>query len=219
MQKRAIGILGGTFNPVHFGHLHAAARAREALSLDEVIFIPSALPPHKPSNGASGAHRMAMVRLAIKDEPAFSASDIEIARGGSSYTFDTLTQLAAARPDARFVFLLGTDAWREIGTWYRFPEVLRLADWGVLRRPGGPMEPLAVSLGVAADTFSMDADGALADRSTGAWIRLVEIPPLDVSSTHVRERIRRGAPIGDLVPAAVAAYIETHGLYRGESRA
>lgn len=195
-----LGVLGGTFDPVHFGHLDAADAARSALSLDEILFVPSHDPPHRPIDPhVSAYHRFAMVALAIDGRAGCRASDMELARAGSSYTSDTLRGLhAQGWPAAQLFFILGADACADIATWHRFPAVLDEANFVVIARPG------------------MTAAAAIArtqELRSRRSIFPVEARTRDVSSTAIRERIAAKRPIGDLVPAPVARHIETHHLY------
>jgi nicotinate-nucleotide adenylyltransferase len=216
---RRLGVLGGTFDPIHFGHLDAAEAARAALRLDEVLFVPAHDPPHKPVDPrASAFHRFALVALAIQEWPGYRLSDMELVREGASYTADTLRALHADGWEAsQIFFILGADAFAEIATWREFPAVLGLAQFAVVARPG---------LGL---TDAMARTPALHDRARGAVpgagedaadtaIHLVEARTRDVSSTTIRERLAGGHDIDDLVPAAVARHILTHQLYVTPSR-
>ena len=137
---KAYGVLGGTFDPVHLGHLHAARCVRFAFELDEVLLVPSAVPPHKSRPGiASPEHRLAMARLAAEGEPGLSVSTVELDRGGVSYTIDTLTELSAARPHAQSLFIVGTDAFLELRTWREPDRLVRTFDLVVVDRPGSAL--------------------------------------------------------------------------------
>jgi nicotinate-nucleotide adenylyltransferase len=199
-MTRRLGVLGGTFDPVHFGHLDAADAALSTLSLDEILFVPSHDPPHRPLDPhASAYHRFAMVALAIDGRPCCRASDLELTRAGSSYTSDTLRSLHAQGWSAgQLFFILGADAFAEIATWYRFPAVLDEANFVVIARPG---------ITAAA---AIERTQELRSRRN---IFSVEALTRDVSSTAIRERIAAHRPIDDLVPAPVARHIETHHLY------
>lgn len=185
-----IGILGGTFDPIHVGHLAAARVAMECARLDRVIFIPSATPPHRDPAEASAQDRLAMTRLAVQGEPRFEVSDIEVRRGGRSYTVDTLRQLSRQLRDDDLFLILGWDAAKLIGTWHEPDEVRRLASVVVVARPGiGPMT-----------------------RPDGDLVCDGDTP--DISASDLREQISRGEPVGDCLPPAVEHYIAEHGLYR-----
>lgn len=201
---RAIGILGGTFDPIHLGHLALGREARSELDLEQVLFVPNAAPPHKRDQAVTAAHhREAMVALAIESEPAFVLSRIELDRPGPSYAVDSVTELAdrsraAGRPEPWFVLsaevLEGFHSWRE-------PErVLQQCRVAVAPRPGA--EPL-------------DRDWLTA-HFPGYMERFAFLPgpELDIASTAIRERVARGSPIKGLVPQAVVHYIEAHGLYQ-----
>ena len=202
IASRRLGILGGTFDPIHFGHLDAADAARRALQLDQVLLIPSFDPPHRPTDPmASGFHRFALVALAIQDNDALSASDMELTRTGPSYTADTLRAVARQgwRPSQIF-FILGSDAFAEIATWREYPAVLDTANFVVIARPGTTLD--------AATARTPSLRGRL-----GQSIFLVEARTRDVSSSTIRARLATRQPIDDLVPAAVARHIAAHHLY------
>ena len=202
IASRRIGILGGTFDPIHFGHLDAADAARRALQLDRVLLIPSFDPPHRLADPmASGFHRFALVALAIQGNDALSASDMELTRTGPSYTADTLRAVARQgwRPSQIF-FILGSDAFAEIATWREYPAVLDTANFVVIARPGTTLD--------AATARTPSLRGRL-----GQSIFLVEARTRDVSSSTIRARLATRQPIDDLVPAAVARHIAAHHLY------
>ncbi len=211
---RRLGVLGGTFDPIHFGHLDAAEAARASLELDEVLFIPAHDPPHKPADPrASAFHRFALVALAIQDWPGYRASDMELAREGASYTVDTLRALHACRWSApQLFFILGADAFADIAAWREFPAVLDLAHFAVIARPGATPD------GALARTPDLRARARLPasrawNHEEGTAIYLVEARTRDVSSTTIRERLAERKAIDDLVPAAVARHIVSHHLY------
>ena len=200
---RRLGVLGGTFDPVHFGHLDAADAARAALGLDTILFIPLHDPPHRPDDPrASAFHRFAMVSLALADRNGDRVSDIELERAGSSYTWDTLHALHALGWDAAELFvILGADAFAEIATWHRFPAVLDAARFAVIARPGTTIEA------------ALARTPELRSR-VGTTIFPVAARTRDVSSTTIRQRIAAGAPLDDLVPGLVARHIAAHHLYQ-----
>lgn len=214
-----IGILGGTFNPIHFGHLRSAEEVREAQRLDRVLFIPSATPPHKRLLGlASAADRLAMVRLAIAGHKQFRLSAVEVDRGGRSYSVDTLQLLRARMPAARFVFILGLDAFREIATWKEYARLFTLCDLVVTSRPGVRESPLRAGLPVAVQRqFCYRARSRELEHRTGNRIIFQPITALDISASAIRHRLSRGMSIRYLVPAAVERYIARHGLYAERS--
>lgn len=213
MSPRRLGVLGGTFDPIHHGHLDAADSAQRALALDEVCLIPSHDPPHRPVDPrVSAYHRFAMVALAIDGRPGWRASDVELSRGGPSYTADTLRTLhGQGWTSTQIFFILGADAFAEIATWREFPAVLDLAHFAVVARPG-------TTLGAAAARTPslvprMRAAAASAQSMGETAIFLVEAATRDVSSTAVRARRSAGSRLDDLVPAAAARHIEAHHLY------
>ena len=199
-MPRAIGLLGGTFNPVHEGHLSIAREALRLFALDAVWFIPCAVPPHKPAhNLASNEDRLAMLRLALAGEPRFAALSIEFDRPGKSYTVDTVRALQALHPGDGFVFIIGADTLPELHTWHQPLELLSLVRIVTLARPG--FVPDAVALQLPPPWPAR----LLADLRTG--------DPLDVSSRDVRAKIAAGQPLS-LVPEPVQRYIQEHNLYR-----
>lgn len=184
------GILGGSFNPVHHGHLIIATRAAEALDLDRVLLIPTAISPLKsPSVLASPTDRLAMVRLAIRGNPLLGVSDLEVRRGGTSYTVDTLRALRKTHR-GEFVLILGADAARLLPRWKSVQEVRRLAEVAIVGRPGLRMP-------------------GIMPKGT-----IVPVPQLEISSTDIRERVRRGLSIRYLVPEAVERLIRRKRLYQ-----
>ena len=189
----ATGLLGGSFDPVHLGHLIAADRAAEALGLGRVLFIPCARQPLK-ANGpvASGAHRQAMLERAIAGHTGFAVDALELARPGPepSYTVDTLRALRARCPEERFVLLLGADAAVDLPRWRAVEEVARLAEVAVLTRPGAP------------------------EVASGLVRHVVATPAIEISASDIRARCLAGKSIRFLVPDGVADYIEQNGLYR-----
>jgi nicotinate-nucleotide adenylyltransferase len=187
-----IGVLGGTFDPIHVGHLAAASEVHAALTLDRVLVVPAAEQPFKAGREvATGDNRLAMARLAVKGDARLEVSDVDVARGAPTYTIDTLTELRERIPGATWYFVTGADA------------LSRLDEWRDAERLRG----LATFIGVTRPGYEVPA--RLRD------IPLVEVPALGVSSTDVRRRVAAGLPIRYLVPDAVADYIEEHDLYRG----
>jgi nicotinate-nucleotide adenylyltransferase len=215
-MMRRLGVLGGTFDPVHHGHLDAARAAQAALDLTELHFIPAHDPPHRRLDPhATAFHRFAMVALAIAGCPAYRVSDLELLRQGSSYTADTLRSLQNAGWRAsQIFFILGSDAFAEIATWHAFPAVLDAAHFVVVTRHG-TAPARAFSQTPELRTRIRTASTAIDDRGpTGIF--LVEADTRDVSSTAIRQRLAAGEPIDDLVPSAVAKHIAAHQLYRLE---
>ena len=216
-MKQRLGVLGGTFDPVHFGHLDAADAAHAALSLHQVLFVPSHDPPHRTVDPhATAFHRFALVALAIDGRAGYRASDMELIREGSSYTADTLRALHKAGWEAsQIFFILGADAFAEIATWREFPNVLDAAHFVIVARPGITIEAaLARTPDLRARTRRATAG---ADMPGTTAIHLVEARTRDISSTTVRQRLAGGQPIDDLVPASVARHIAAHHLYGADN--
>lgn len=214
---KKIGLFGGTFNPIHYGHLRPAEEIGDRLGLDPIVFIPASDPPHKEKKDLLPApQRAEMVRLAIADNPRFSFSDAEIARPGKSYSVETIPHFQRLwGAEAELYFLMGLDAFLEIGTW-KDPETLfTLCHFVILTRPGFEKfftaEHLPVDL---ASDFCYDPkiDGYVYKSGFGVFPR--EITALDISSTKIRESVRRGRSIRYLVPPAVEKFINEQGLYR-----
>mgnify|MGYP001037333253 CR=1 FL=1 len=214
-----IGLFGGTFDPVHLGHLRAAAEVRRKTGLDRILFIPSYLPPHKARGAAApAADRLRMVELACRRRKGFEASAVEVEARGTSYSILTLRKVKALAPRARLYFILGVDAFLEIGTWREYERVLAECGFIVIGRPGYDLERALGVLGgkLAGDIGPLASPGSLAGGAPPPTrVILLPIRALDVSSTAVRDRVRRGRPIVGLVPPAVAAYIRERQLYRG----
>ncbi|HWP99829.1 MAG TPA: nicotinate-nucleotide adenylyltransferase [Vicinamibacterales bacterium] len=213
MTPGRLGLLGGTFDPIHCGHLDAAEAARAALALDVVWIMPARTPPHRPGRPtASAYHRFAMVALAVADRPGLLASDFELIEEGPSYTARTLDRLAAAgwRP-WQIVFITGADAFADIASWHDYPAVLDRAHFAVVSRPGTPVASLRARLPALAPRMQ-DVRGRLEPGRSPA-IFLIDAPTTAVSATEVRRRLQTGEPIDRLVPPAVADHARRHGLY------
>jgi nicotinate-nucleotide adenylyltransferase len=213
MSIGRLGVLGGTFDPIHFGHLDAGDAAQAALGLDVMRLIPSRDPPHRPTDPrASAFHRFALVALAIQDRPSWRVSDAELVRQGPSYTFDTLRALQHEGWDrSQIFFILGADAFAEIATWHRFPAVLDEANFVVVARPGVTLDA-AVARTPGLRSRMRGAD-RVHDTIRETGIFLVEGRTRDVSSSEIRARLGAGIPIDDLVPAAVSRYVAANQLY------
>lgn len=210
--KRRLGVLGGTFDPIHNGHLHAGEAAREALNLDEIRVMPSHDPPHRPLNPkASAFHRFALAALAIQGRESWRLSDAELTRPGPSYSAHTLRGLHAEGWDpAQIFFIIGSDAFAEIDTWYEFPAVLRYTNFAVLDRPGR----VTLQAVLARPEIARFSDPATPG-PTGFF--RVEADTPDISSTDIRARLAQHQPVDDLVPPAVAQYIRNHRLYENSA--
>ena len=198
-----LGLFGGSFDPMHQGHLVLAESCARQAALDAVWFVPAARQPLKPQGPrASDADRLAMLRMALADRPEFQASDIELQRGGVSYTVDTLAELHARQPEAELFFLMGADSLAEFPTWHQPAEICELATPLVVRRAGAP-EP----------DFDVLAQVVSAERLKAIRQRQVEMPALPISSSHIRNLIATGGNWRELVHEDVADYITTKKLY------
>jgi len=216
---QTIGLFGGTFDPIHCGHLRAAAEVRRRARLDRILFIPSYIPPHKASGGSAPAgDRLRMVELACRRRAGFEVSPIEVEARGKSYSIRTLRRVKRLRPRARVFFIAGVDAFMDIGTWHEYEKVLAECVFLVTGRPGYELERARDVLGgrLRDVTGTLTEAGSLAAAGPPRFrVVLVPIRALDVSSTAVRDRVRRGRSLEGLVPPSVAAYIRAHQLYRG----
>lgn len=213
-----LGILGGTFNPIHFAHLRIAEEVRELLALDRVIFIPAASPPHKPVAGELPFDvRCEMVRLAIADNPAFTISTMEAERPGLSYSIDTIRALRGSNPDDELYFIIGSDSFLEIGSWHKFADIFASCSIVVVERPGHAIADLsdAVPVAVTGEFCYYPATGSLA-HSSGNTVHYLGECLLDISSTRIRQLAAQGRSIRYLVPAAVERHIHEQGLYANE---
>jgi len=190
-----LGVMGGTFDPIHLGHLRAAENAREELGLDRVLFVPAARPPHRPDRLAAPLDRFAMVALATVDNPAFVASDLELRRDGPSYTVDTLRALRAERPDDPLYLIVGSDTFPEMASWREPEALLSLCTVAVVTRPGD-------------DEAASGAEGLSRPNAVS-----ISGPGLPISATSIRERVRERRSVRYLVPEGVADYIRKRGLY------
>jgi nicotinate-nucleotide adenylyltransferase len=196
-----VGILGGTFNPPHLGHLVCAQEAYLQLQLDRVMLMPARIPPHKPVEHEPGvAHRLQLCRLAVQGDDRFSVSDLELARPGPSYTVDTLEELNASEPNNELFLIVGGDVAAGLPQWREPERVLGLATLAVARRRG---------------TAWASVESALRGLRGGERARFFRMPQIEVSSTIVRERVRAKQPIRYIVPDQVAEYIARHRLYGG----
>jgi nicotinate-nucleotide adenylyltransferase len=216
MTTRRIGLLGGTFDPVHLGHTFVADIATRALELDEVLLLTSRTPPHRPRPAAPLHHRFAMVALAIQDAPACRASDLELSAQGPSYTIDTLGRLhAGGHRASQLFFIIGADAFAEIATWRGYPAVLDAAHFVVIRRPGHPIDHVTARLEALGSRLVPACGASVARALDGPDTRvfLVDAATPEISSTTVRARCADGHSIAGLVAPAVERHIVRHGLY------
>jgi nicotinate-nucleotide adenylyltransferase len=213
----AIGLFGGTFDPIHFAHLRLAEEVAENFGLEQVRLIPAAVPPHRGRPSASPEHRLAMTRLAIEGNPRFSVDPRELGRSGPSYTIDTLTETRNESGGQPLCLLMGADAFAALTTWHRWEDLFDLAHVIIARRPGFPLEQLAASLPDPLRTHyenRLENDPARLTLAPAGGLFTHELTALDVSATAVRELIRRNASLRYLLPDAVIAYIHTHELYK-----
>jgi nicotinate-nucleotide adenylyltransferase len=199
-----LGILGGTFNPPHLGHLVCAQEAYLQLSLDQVMLIPARIPPHKPVEEEPGAdHRLELCRLAVDGDERFSVSDVEIDRDGPSYTVDTLVELTSQAPDNELFLILGGDVAAGLPKWHEPGKVLSLSTLAIAERKGTPRAEI---------------ENALEHLSGIDQARFFSMPTIEISSTEIRRRVRAGEPITYLVPEQVAEYVREHHLYGGDAQ-
>jgi len=185
---KKVGILGGTFDPPHLGHLLIAEQVKEAFSLEEVWFIPANEPPHKEKASTRAYHRLNMLQLALKDNPAFKISRIEIDRKGKSYTIDTVKELLRKYPTIDFYFIIGQDMVEYLPHWYKIDELIQLITFVGVGRPGYPLE-------------------------TPYPVLPLHMPMIDISSTLLRERMKNNQTVKYLIPSSVDRYIKEKGLY------
>ena len=216
-EAARIGILGGTLDPIHYGHLDTALAAREALALDRVLIVPARIPPHRSQQPvASPFHRFAMAALAVNGVDGLCASDIELSSPGPSYTADTLERIRGnlGLSASQIFFITGADAFADIETWKRYPQVLDLAEFVAVSRPGVPVATLRQQLPALKERMRLPLRRSdLELRGGRTSIFLVDAPTSDVSSTEIRQRLRDAQPLTGLVPLAIERHIQQHGLY------
>ena len=211
MTAGPIGIFGGTFDPIHFGHLRTAFELMQSLRLNKVLFLPTGSPPHRDSPLASSEQRLAMVRAAVAAQPGFMVDDREIRRTGASYTIDTVTELRRDYPDRPLCLLLGMDAFLGLPTWQRWREIFDLCHVVVARRPGwkspmsGPLGEVMVERGTGSVN---DLHTALAGR-----VNIQPVTQLEISSTDLRALINAGRDLRYLIPDSVRDFILSTGCY------
>jgi nicotinate-nucleotide adenylyltransferase len=211
-MTRRVGILGGTFDPIHCGHVDLAVAAQAGLNLSRVFVIPASIPPHRPQPAASSFHRFAMASLAVAAHPSWRASDLELRRGSTSYTSTTLQAFhERGYAASELFFLIGADAFSEIATWKDYPQILDGSHFGVVSRPGWTVAELPRRLPTLASRMAhAPLEGV---PQAGPLIILIDAPTADVSSTAIRQRRAAGEPISGLVDPHVRQHIEQHGLY------
>lgn len=198
--QRRIGVFGGTFDPIHLGHVIVASELRYALALDRVLFVPAGRPPHKADRVISDDDaRLAMLRLALNDAPQFEICTVDLDRAGPSYTSELLALLAERVPDSSLVFLMGEDSLRDLPNWHEPDRIATLAELGVASRPAVDFDLEAVLHAVP---------------SARGRVQIVPVPLIDISSAMIRARAANDRPFDYLVPVGVAAFIRDNGLYR-----
>ena len=209
-----IGLFGGTFNPVHVGHLRCAEEIREQFALTRIVFVPAFLPPHKKQPTVAPYHRCEMTRLAIAGNPFFELSDIELQREGSSYSYDTIAHFRRQEaPGSALFFIIGSDAFREVHTWCKYPDFFEHCGFIVMNRAGVPAPSPFNLPGRAAREFVRLDENTYAHRS-GVRICFGRVSALDISSTDIRTRAACGRTISYLVTESVERYIIENNLYR-----
>lgn len=202
MGKARIGLMGGTFDPIHNGHLLLAENSRKAFNLDKIIFMPAGIPPHKKDKHlSSNTHRYNMTLLAINSNRHFFLSDMELKKEGISFTIDTIKYLKSLYIDTEIYFILGSDSLFQIDTWKDYQELLTLCHFIVAPRPNCHNEKLENTVNTLNSLYNSS-------------IHIVEGPVLDISSSEIRDRVRKGLSISYLVPKPVEEYIYKHGLYK-----
>lgn len=217
------GLFGGTFNPIHRGHLHAVEAVRTKFPLDRIYLIPSALPPHKQvDNLAAAGDRIEMIRRAAAHLEHLFVSDMEVSRSGPSYTIDTVSDYQARMPDdTRLYLIMGVDAFLEIHTWKSYQELMAKIPFIVLSRPAGQRRQADLDLSVIEnylkrtfhEPYAFSAEKSCFLHDTRPSIYLIDIQPLDISSTEIRSRIKQGRSVKTLLPEPVYSFIKTRGLY------
>ena len=222
-EESLIGVLGGTFDPIHNGHLHLARQVKEAFHLDQILFLPAYMPPHKQEHPVTSAHhRLAMLQLAIQGQVNYAISSIELDRKGTSFTIDTLRALKAENPGQSFYWIMGSDTFRELPTWKDYLEVVKGCDILVGRRPDFPF----MQTENPPEWTFIDGDGIYSvakekadrleftHRESGAKLAYFNMPLKEVSSTEIREKIYSAQEIKNLLPVEVENYIIENHLYR-----
>ncbi|HCY19123.1 MAG TPA: nicotinate-nicotinamide nucleotide adenylyltransferase [Deltaproteobacteria bacterium] len=211
-----IAIMGGTFNPIHIGHLRIAEEVREAFKIDKVLLIPTYQPPHK-DNGSliSAQHRLEMVRIAVRDNPFFEASDIEIKRGGRSYSVVTLRTLHEMHPGTEISFIVGTDSFNDITTWCEYEELFKVTNFIVIPRQGYPVKKIGEVLPVElARKFWYDAERGVYANNYGTFVTYMETTLFGISASKIRATIKEGGSVRYILPKGVEDYIIKNSLYR-----
>jgi nicotinate-nucleotide adenylyltransferase len=216
-----VGLFGGTFDPIHLGHLRAAEEIREILGLEKIYFVPASVPPHKTTPGMASPHdRLKMLELAVNDNNFFSISDVEIKRGGKSYTIDTLRYFSEMFPLFNLYLIAGSDLFSEIDSWKDYKEIFRASNFVVIERPGLSFElPGTLPLEIKNDFryYKEYSNLTLYINKNSRILSLVKIDGLEISSTKIRELVKKFKSIKYLVPSSVETYILEHRIYKKEA--
>ncbi|MCJ7855570.1 nicotinate-nucleotide adenylyltransferase [Lachnospiraceae bacterium NSJ-143] len=201
---KSFAILGGTFDPVHVGHIEIAKSVIKKTGAEKILFLPSGNPPHKNSEAVTDSfHRLNMLKMAVEGEKDFVVSSIEIDREGKTYTIDTVKELRGIFGNSvKFFFIMGADALHYIYMWKNFEELLKICSFAAVTRPGYMTSELKKDVDILTDKYGGD-------------IHIIDIPPVDVSSSKIRDNIENGLAINGMVDSRVMDYIEKYGLYRG----
>ena len=215
--SKGIGLFGGTFDPVHHGHLRAGEEIRQAFSLSWVEFLPARIPPHKTDQALTDVeHRVAMLRLAVEGNPYFRVSEVEATREGVSYLVDTLKAYREHYPpDVSLYFIMGMDSFQEVATWHRYPELFSLSHFVVITRPGYKRPELSevVSQDVASSFAPYPGENDCLEHAGGHRIHFRETTLLDIAARRLRTWIREERSVRYLIPERVWAYVQENGLY------
>ncbi|SFC29129.1 nicotinate-nucleotide adenylyltransferase [Pseudoalteromonas denitrificans] len=206
-----IGIFGGTFDPIHLGHLNIAEHCTKQLSLEKLYFMPCATPPHKSSANVSADDRKNMINLAIKYNKKFDLDTRELNRTGASYTILSLRELNVKFPDQSILFLIGMDSLNTLDTWYHWQEITQLCHLVICQRPGQTFNPSVNTLNYLAQAKTSNIESLKSHKAGKAYF--LKTPTLDVSSTNIRENITQFDSITNLLPKAVCQYIAQNNLY------
>lgn len=213
-ESRLIGLLGGTFDPVHYGHLRPARAVRERLGLDEVRLVPAKQPAHRAGPMAGADRRVEMLRLALEEFPDLVLDTRELDRDGPSYTFDTLSDMRRTDPGATWCWIMGSDALQGFTGWHRWRGILELAHLVVAVRPGHRLSGEAAAL---LRRHAVRGAGELR-RVPAGGIMLLDVEAPDIAATTIRAKLARGEPVEGLTPAPVARWLEQHPLYKGQTQ-
>lgn len=213
MNHPVIGVLGGTFDPVHRGHVQLAQAAIRALPIDQVRCVPAGNPPHRDQPCASPADRLAITRLAFAELPQCVVDDAEVRASAPSWTIHTLERLRAKSPDVALVLIVGADAFLGLPTWHRWQELLHVAHIAVANRPGSPLETMAMTPELAELWQTHTAEASALSQSPAGKIVSFTMTPCAISATAIRQAVRSGETISNWVPPAVENYIRQHHLY------